>query len=67
MTSIPDIHKRLLSQIPLPSRLPNPLLAPGKMEAELQAQIPGLDHIISEYSVVRLPAKMRDGEWKLIN
>lgn len=26
------------------------------MEAEIQAQIPGLDHIISEYSVVSLKA-----------
>ena len=24
------------------------------MEAEIQAQIPGLDHVISEYSVVSL-------------
>lgn len=26
---------------------------PRGMEAEIQAQIPGLDHVISEYSVVR--------------
>jgi hypothetical protein len=62
MTSIPNIHKRLLSLIPLASQLPNPLLAPGNMEAELQAQIPGLDHIISEYSVVCRSAKNQDGD-----
>ncbi|KAJ5882153.1 uncharacterized protein N7529_000825, partial [Penicillium soppii] len=41
----------LSQKFPFPPRPPNPLLAPGNMEAELQAQIPGLDHIISEYSV----------------
>lgn len=35
------------------------------MEAELQAQIPGLDHVISEYSVVRLSAKHARGDGKL--
>ncbi|KAJ5319446.1 uncharacterized protein N7506_012150 [Penicillium brevicompactum] len=49
MTSIPA--QTLWSKIPAPLWLLDLLLASGNMEAQLQAQIPGLDHIISEYSV----------------
>lgn len=67
-TSIPELHKDASSKLPQSRCDPRPL-EPGKMEAELQSQIPGLDHIISEYSVVCLSAHVLDGalwEFKLI-
>lgn len=65
MTSIPALFESVCSNIPAKHLLLDPLFA-GNMEAQLQAQIPGLDHIISEYSVVRLSAKKPAG-WKLTN
>jgi hypothetical protein len=37
------------------------------MEAELQAQIPGIDRVISEYSVVRWPLGKLPNLTALIN
>lgn len=39
------------------------------MEAELQSQIPGLDHVISEYSVVivSMDLTIRAGNGELMN
>jgi hypothetical protein len=59
-TSIPELHKFLTSNLPEPRCDARPLEL-GKMESELQSQIPGLDHIITEYSVVRISAHMRGG------
>lgn len=59
-TSIPELHKLLTSKFPESRRDARPT-EPGKMESELQSQIPGLDQIITEYSVVRLSAHMRGG------
>ncbi|KAJ5931336.1 Translation initiation regulator (Gcn20) [Penicillium verrucosum] len=49
-TSIPGFHKLLTSKFP-ESRRDAGSLELGKMESELQSQIPGLDQIITEYSV----------------
>lgn len=59
-TSIPGFHKLLTSKFP-ESRRDAGSLELGKMESELQSQIPGLDQIITEYSVVCLSAHMRGG------
>jgi hypothetical protein len=58
--SIPELHNLLTTKLPESRRDTRPL-EPGKMESELQSQIPGLDQIITEYSVVSLSAHMRGG------
>lgn len=64
-TSIAELHKLLTPKLPESRRDTRPLEL-GKMESELQSQIPGLDQIITEYSVVRLSAHMRGGglDWE---
>lgn len=59
-TSVPEVYKDVSSRF-RQSLCDQRPIEPSKMEAELQSQIPGLDHIISEYSVVRISAHMRGG------
>jgi hypothetical protein len=59
-TSLQEIHARLVLEVPgyRRSELHSP--EPETMESQIQAQIPGIDHVVSEYAVVCIC--MREGK-----